>query len=152
MIDGAAPGNDPTLTGSTQNADLAPGTRLAGRFAIERRVGTGGMGVVYRARDEALGITVALKLLRPELATRPEAFERFRQELLLARQERQAGAGPVVRTPLPCARKPGAQKHKSPKAIIGNGAIASVGALQGAPASNRITGWRFRARRCGLAG
>ena len=37
-------------------------------------------------------------------------------------------------------------------AIIGNGAIASVGALQGAPASNRITGWRFRARRCGLAG
>ncbi|HEU0306359.1 MAG TPA: tetratricopeptide repeat protein, partial [Lysobacter sp.] len=44
------------------------------------------MGVVYRATDLALDVPVALKLLRPELATRPEAFERFRQELLMARQ------------------------------------------------------------------
>ncbi len=86
MSEGATPGNSSTLTGSGAIADLAPGTRLANRFTIERRVGTGGMGVVYRARDEDLGVTVALKLLRGELAARPEAFERFRQELLLARQ------------------------------------------------------------------
>lgn len=77
---------EPTRTGLLATAELTPGQRLADRYRIEAQVGIGGMGVVYRAFDEALGIVVALKLLRPELAGRPEAFERFRQELLLARQ------------------------------------------------------------------
>lgn len=76
----------PTATGLYAQMELAPGTLLAGRFRIQGLIGVGGMGVVYRATDEALGITVAIKLLRPELALRPDAFERFRQELLLARQ------------------------------------------------------------------
>ena len=61
------------------------GTRL-GTYLIEAQIGAGGMGVVYRATDLALDVPVALKLLRPELATRADAFERFRQELLMARQ------------------------------------------------------------------
>ncbi|MGY3265218.1 protein kinase domain-containing protein [Lysobacter sp. HA35] len=77
---------DHTSTGIYAQMDLAPGTLLAGRFRIEGLVGVGGMGVVYRARDEALGVPVAIKLLRPEIAQRADAFERFRQELLLARQ------------------------------------------------------------------
>ncbi|MFZ5661157.1 MAG: protein kinase domain-containing protein [Pseudomonadota bacterium] len=76
----------PTATGLYTHAELAPGLVLADRFRIEGLVGVGGMGVVYRAFDQALQVVVALKLLRPELAHRPEAFERFRQELLLARQ------------------------------------------------------------------
>lgn len=68
------------------HADYLPGTLLAGRFRIDGMLGIGGMGVVYRATDLALDVPVALKLLRPELAHRKDAFERFRQELLLARQ------------------------------------------------------------------
>ncbi|AXK71516.1 serine/threonine protein kinase [Lysobacter sp. TY2-98] len=78
--------SDATSTGLYAQMDLAPGTVLAGRFRIESLVGVGGMGVVYRAHDEALGVPVAIKLLRPEIAQRADAFERFRQELLLARQ------------------------------------------------------------------
>jgi tetratricopeptide (TPR) repeat protein len=75
-----------TATGLHAQADYPPGTVLAGRFRIESILGVGGMGVVYRATDLDLDVPVALKLLRPELAHRPDAFERFRQELLLARQ------------------------------------------------------------------
>ncbi|TLY52488.1 MAG: serine/threonine protein kinase, partial [Gammaproteobacteria bacterium] len=75
-----------TSTGFLAAAELNPGDVVAGRFRIEGMLGIGGMGVVYRATDLSLGIEVAIKLLRPELARKPEAFERFRQELLLARQ------------------------------------------------------------------
>jgi eukaryotic-like serine/threonine-protein kinase len=76
----------PTRTGLHAAIDYPPGTVLAERFRIDSLLGIGGMGVVYRATDLALGVPVAIKLLRAELASRPEAFERFRQELLLARQ------------------------------------------------------------------
>ncbi|HEY6985726.1 MAG TPA: protein kinase, partial [Rhodanobacteraceae bacterium] len=75
-----------TLTGQISSSELRPGDLLGARFRIESLLGVGGMGVVYRARDLSLDIDVALKLLRPELARRPGAFERFRSELLLARQ------------------------------------------------------------------
>lgn len=75
-----------TATGIYSQQRLAAGSVLAGRFRIESVLGIGGMGVVYRARDLALDVPVALKLLRPELATRADAFDRFRQELLTARQ------------------------------------------------------------------
>jgi tetratricopeptide (TPR) repeat protein len=78
--------SEPTATGLYAQHQHAPGTVLAGRFRIEAMLGIGGMGVVYRATDLALDIPVALKLLRPELASRADAFERFRQELLMARQ------------------------------------------------------------------
>jgi len=75
-----------TMTGQVIGRELHAGDVLAGRFRIEGLIGIGGMGVVYRAYDLSLDIDVALKLLRPELARRPEAFESFRRELLLARQ------------------------------------------------------------------
>lgn len=82
---GDAPSNA-TATGVYAQLDLAPGTVLADRFRLESILGIGGMGVVYRATDLTLDVPVALKLLRPELAQRADAFERFRDELLLARQ------------------------------------------------------------------
>lgn len=80
------PGGDATATGLHAQAELATGSVLGERYRIEGVLGVGGMGVVYRATDLALDVPVALKLLRPELAHRDDAFARFRQELLLARQ------------------------------------------------------------------
>lgn len=66
--------------------EFAPGTVLGGRYEILQLLGRGGMGAVYKARDRELDRTVALKLIRPDLARNPEMVRRFKQELILARQ------------------------------------------------------------------
>src|SRR6476660_4049106 len=53
---------------------------LGASYVIERELGRGGMGAVYLARDLALDRPVAIKVLPPELAVRPELRERFLQE------------------------------------------------------------------------
>jgi serine/threonine protein kinase len=58
---------------------LAPGTRLA-QYEIESAVGSGGMGVVYRARDTRLGREVALKVMAPHIASDPQMRSRFETE------------------------------------------------------------------------
>jgi serine/threonine-protein kinase len=56
---------------------------LAGRYAVERELGRGGMGVVYLARDLRHDRPVALKILLPGLAAR-SGPDRFQREILLA--------------------------------------------------------------------
>ena len=70
----------------TATDELAPGTVLGGRYEVLQLLGRGGMGAVYKAHDKELDRTVALKLIRPDLARNPEMVKRFKQELILARQ------------------------------------------------------------------
>jgi YVTN family beta-propeller protein len=62
---------------------LAPGTTVAG-YKVEALIGRGGMGAVYRAREEGLGRKVALKVIAPELAQDERFRERFLRESRIA--------------------------------------------------------------------
>src|SRR5204862_4127173 len=53
---------------------------MTGNYRLHERIGAGGMGVVYRGEQLALGRTVAIKLLHPELAAIPELVQRFHLE------------------------------------------------------------------------
>ena len=53
---------------------------LVDRYHLTERIATGGMGVVWRARDERLGRDVAIKLIRPEYADDPTFRQRLRLE------------------------------------------------------------------------
>ncbi len=60
--------------------DSALSSAIAGRYRLIRRLGAGGMGVVYLATDAELGRQVAVKVIRPDSLTHENALERFRRE------------------------------------------------------------------------
>jgi serine/threonine-protein kinase len=61
-------------------ADPLIGSVLGDRYKILRRVGEGGMGIVYEAEHIVIEKHVALKVLRDDFGSRPDVVERFRQE------------------------------------------------------------------------
>jgi len=65
---------------------LTTGSTFAGRYQIIEELGKGGMGKVYRVLDKKLKEEVALKLIKPEIASNRETIERFSNELKLARK------------------------------------------------------------------
>ena len=75
-----------TETLETPTEELTRGTTFAGRYEIIEELGKGGMGKVYRVFDKKIKEEVALKLLKPEIATDRKTIERFSNELRFARK------------------------------------------------------------------
>ena len=69
--------------GKLDHDDLV-GQVVADRFRIVSLLGSGGMGTVYEAEHTFIKKRVALKLLRPEITSNPEAVARFQREALAA--------------------------------------------------------------------
>ncbi len=75
-----------TKTVETPAEELTRGTVFASRYEIIEELGKGGMGRVYRVEDKKIKEEVALKLIRPEVASDKKTIERFSNELKMARK------------------------------------------------------------------
>src|SRR5262245_27596968 len=60
--------------------------REIGPFLVDKEVGSGAMGAVYRGRHNKTGKVVAIKLIAPGLATNNNAMERFKREIFILKQ------------------------------------------------------------------
>lgn len=69
-----------TRASDWEDLDLQAGRVLLGRFELVRRLGQGGYGAVYEARDLTLQVDRAVKILYPSLVAREEVLDRFRRE------------------------------------------------------------------------
>jgi serine/threonine protein kinase len=84
------PISDDTLEAQTETlvvpiVDMKTGSILADRYEIIEELGKGGMGKVYKALDREISEKIAVKIIRPEIATNKKIIERFHNELKMAR-------------------------------------------------------------------
>jgi hypothetical protein len=78
-----------------QELQSALKTALGQQYEIIRPLGHGGMGAVYLAREQAVERLVAIKVLRPDLATAPDGRQRFRREARIIAQLSHPGILPL---------------------------------------------------------
>jgi serine/threonine protein kinase/Flp pilus assembly protein TadD len=78
----------PTKTIETPKEELTTGTTFADRYQIIEELGKGGMGNVYKVLDTKIKEKIALKLLKPEIASDKKTIERFSNELKFSRKIR----------------------------------------------------------------
>jgi serine/threonine protein kinase/class 3 adenylate cyclase len=64
----------------------AASSQIPPRYEALSQIGTGGTGMIYKVRDLETGEIVALKILKPEVASDPDVQENFKRELCLARK------------------------------------------------------------------
>ncbi|MEE8378265.1 MAG: serine/threonine-protein kinase, partial [Candidatus Aminicenantaceae bacterium] len=77
---------DPTKTIQIPTAELTTGSTFAERYQIIEELGRGGMGRVYKAIDSKIKEKIALKLIKPEIASDEKTIERFGNELKFSRK------------------------------------------------------------------
>ncbi len=77
-----------TETLETPKEELTTGSTFAGRYQIIEELGKGGMGHVYKVLDKETKERIALKLIKPEIASDRNTIERFKNELTTARKIR----------------------------------------------------------------
>src|SRR5262245_43375676 len=100
---GVSGASAPTLEAELATMEMKPGQKArsrprkgplpvyGGRYEVVAELGQGGMGRVFRVRDREDGRELALKVLQPEHAPRPERADRFRREIaVLAKMEHPA--------------------------------------------------------------
>lgn len=78
------PASDASPRSADEKVDPLLGTILAGRYRVERLLGSGGMGAVYRAAHVHMRKLVALKVLHREMTYMPEVVARFEREAVAA--------------------------------------------------------------------
>jgi serine/threonine protein kinase len=78
----------PTETLRAPIRELTTGSIFAGRYQVIEELGKGGMGKVYKVFDTKIKEKIALKLIKPDIASDRETIERFSNELRLARKVR----------------------------------------------------------------
>lgn len=67
-------------------SEFKRGDVFAQRYLVEKKLGEGGMGVVYKATDTMLNVSVALKVMSAQIAHNHETLERLKREVILARR------------------------------------------------------------------
>ena len=77
---------------------LEVGTKIGGRFEVTKKLGEGGVGVVYRVKDLTNDDTLALKVLKKEVAQNRLAMERFMREVNVMRSVAHDGVVKVIET------------------------------------------------------
>ena len=75
-----------TETLETPKEELTTGSTFANRYQIIEELGKGGMGKVFKALDKKINEKIALKLIKPEIASDKKIIERFGNELKFARK------------------------------------------------------------------
>jgi serine/threonine protein kinase len=78
--------DSPHPAANSTDFSLRPGESFGNRYQIIEQIGAGGMGKVFKALDKELNILMVLKIINPELSNSPDVVERFKRELLLARE------------------------------------------------------------------
>src|SRR5438477_13206662 len=79
---GLAPSQDGTLAGALRKDPLIGA--MLGAYRVIEPVGGGGMGMVYKAWQETMQRTVAIKVLKPQLMADPGVLQRFQREAVSA--------------------------------------------------------------------